>query len=143
MVFLGEMNEGETSMRWMMRVAMVVGSLAVVGMVVGMIGCGSGGDKPAEVASADGVSHEGESAEAEADSEDAHGGWWCAEHGVPEEDCSVCSEAAAKRYREKGDWCEEHNRAESQCFQCDPKRAEKFAKLYEAKYGKKPPKPTD
>ncbi len=127
-------------MRWMMRVAMVVGSLAVVAMMVGMAGCGTGGDKPAEVASADGVSHEGE---AEADSQDGHGDWWCAEHGVPEEDCSVCNEAAAKRYREKGDWCEEHNRAESQCFQCDPKRAEKFARLYEAKYGKKPPKPTD
>ena len=130
-------------MRWMTSVAIVVGSLAVVGMVSGMTGCGAGGDKPAEVASADAVNHESESGEADATTQDAHGDWWCAEHGVPEEDCTVCNEAAAKRYREKGDWCEEHNRAESQCFKCDPKRAEKFAKLYEAKYGKKPPKPTD
>lgn len=72
-----------------------------------------------------------------------YGGWWCTEHGVPEKDCSVCSPAAAKRFKEKGDWCEEHGRAESQCFKCDPSKAEKFAKLYEAKFGKKPPQATD
>jgi len=68
-----------------------------------------------------------------------HGGWWCAGHGVPEEVCSLCSSKAADECKEKGDWCEEHNRAESQCFICDPSRAEKFAKLYEAKVGEKPP----
>ncbi len=50
---------------------------------------------------------------------------------------------AAEKYKAKGDWCAEHNRAESQCFKCDPSRAEKFAKLYEAKFGKKPPKHGD
>ena len=68
-----------------------------------------------------------------------HGGWWCAEHGVPEEECSMCSTEAAAKFKEKGDWCKEHNRAESQCFKCDPSRADKFAKLYEAKHGEKPP----
>ncbi len=72
-----------------------------------------------------------------------HGGWWCTEHGIPEEECSMCSTKAADEFKAKGDWCEEHNRAESQCFQCDPTRAEKFAKLYEAKFGKKPPQPTE
>jgi cobalt-zinc-cadmium efflux system membrane fusion protein len=72
-----------------------------------------------------------------------HGGWWCAEHGVPEEGCSMCSATAADDFKAKGDWCEEHNRAESQCFQCDPSRAEKFAKLYEAKFGQTPPTPTE
>ena len=72
-----------------------------------------------------------------------HGGWWCTEHGIPEEECSMCSTRAADEFKAKGDWCEEHNRAESQCFQCDPTRAEKFAKLYEAKFGKKPPQPTE
>lgn len=74
-----------------------------------------------------------------ADREGSHGGWWCVEHGIPEEQCSMCSAKAAKACREKGDWCEEHNRAESQCFICDASRADKFAKLYEAKVGKKPP----
>jgi len=71
---------------------------------------------------------------------DDHSGWWCAEHGVPEEDCSMCSSGAATKFKDKGDWCEEHNRAESQCFKCDPSRAEKFAKLYVAKNGHEPPK---
>lgn len=72
-----------------------------------------------------------------------HSGWWCVEHGIPEEECSMCSSTAAAKFKEKGDWCEEHNRAESQCFKCDPTRAEKFAKLYEAKFGNAPPEPTD
>lgn len=71
-----------------------------------------------------------------------HNGWWCTEHGIPEHDCSMCSSKAAAKLKEKGDWCEKHNRAESQCFICDPSRAEKFAKLYEAKFGEKPPKAT-
>lgn len=70
----------------------------------------------------------------------SHGGWWCVEHGIPEEECSMCSSAAADGCKAKGDWCDEHNRAESQCFICDASRADKFAKLYEAKIGEKPPK---
>lgn len=72
-----------------------------------------------------------------------HSGWWCVEHAIPEEECSMCSAAAAKEFKEKGDWCVEHNRAESQCFICDASRAEKYAKLYQAKYGKKPPAATE
>jgi hypothetical protein len=55
----------------------------------------------------------------------------------------MCSAQAAAKFKEKDDWCEEHSRAESQCFICDPSRAEKFAKLYEAKYGEQPPKRTE
>ena len=47
----------------------------------------------------------------------------------------------AADYKQKGDWCKEHNRPESQCFLCNPKLEAKFAAEYEAKYGKKPPKP--
>lgn len=72
-----------------------------------------------------------------------HSGWWCAEHGVPEKECSICSSKVAAQFKAKGDWCEEHGRAESQCFLCDPTRAEKFAALYEAKFGEKPPRPTE
>jgi len=71
---------------------------------------------------------------------DDHSGWWCAEHGVPEAECSMCSAKAADGFKAKGDWCDEHNRAESQCFKCDPSRVEKFANLYEAKFGTKLPK---
>ena len=44
-------------------------------------------------------------------------------------------------FKDKGDWCKEHERPESQCFACNPKLADKFAAEYEAKYGKRPPKP--
>jgi hypothetical protein len=70
---------------------------------------------------------------------DDHSGWWCNAHGIPEDQCSMCSAKAAKEFKADGDWCEEHNRAESQCFKCDASRADKFANLYEAKFGKQPP----
>lgn len=72
-----------------------------------------------------------------------HEGWWCDEHGVPEEECSMCSDKAAKAFKEKGDWCKEHERAKSQCFICDPSLKDKYAVQYKAKYGKEPPAPTD
>ncbi len=68
--------------------------------------------------------------------------WWCKEHGIPEEECSMCSASLAKACKAKGDWCEKHDRAMSQCFICDPKRTEFYAAKYRAKYGKEPP-PTD
>ena len=75
----------------------------------------------------------------------AHAGWWCEEHGVPEQMCSLCLGDAEvkKRFKDVGDWCKIHDRAESQCFKCDPKRYAKFEALYEAKYGKKPPRPPE
>ena len=71
-----------------------------------------------------------------------HSGWWCVEHAVPEEECSLCSSKAAAEFKARGDWCDEHNRAQSQCFRCDPSKADKFAKLYEAKYGHPPAEAT-
>lgn len=71
----------------------------------------------------------------------AHGGWWCTEHGIPEEECSMCSAKAADKFKKAGDWCEKHNRAESQCFICNPERREHYAAVYRAKFGKEPPKP--
>jgi hypothetical protein len=68
-----------------------------------------------------------------------HSGWWCAEHGIPEEECSICNMKVAEQFKKKGDWCEQHDRAESQCFICNPSLKEKFAAKYRAKYGKEPP----
>src|SRR5690606_8407001 len=70
-----------------------------------------------------------------------HSGWWCDEHGLPEEVCSMCSAKVAADFQKKGDWCKEHDRADSQCFKCHPELEAKFAAQYEAKYGKKPPTP--
>jgi hypothetical protein len=80
---------------------------------------------------------------AEAQKTHDHGGWWCDEHGVPEEECSMCSAKVAAAFKKKGDWCAKHERADSQCFICHPELEAKYAARYEAKYGKKPPFPED
>lgn len=71
----------------------------------------------------------------------SHGGWWCDEHGVPEEVCAQCDATLVSDFKAKGDWCEEHARPDSQCFICHPEKEAEFAAQYEAKYGEKPPKP--
>ncbi len=77
------------------------------------------------------------------DSHTDHSGWWCVEHGVPEEECALCEPSLVAAFQAKGDWCKIHQRPESQCFQCDPTRFERFAARYEAKFGEKPPQPTE
>ena len=72
-----------------------------------------------------------------------HGDWWCAEHGVPEEMCSLCSDVAAAKFKKAGDWCRIHDRAKSQCFKCEPSLYKKYEAMFEAKYGKKPPRPPE
>jgi hypothetical protein len=71
-----------------------------------------------------------------------HSGWWCDEHGVPEEVCGQCNAKVAAELKKKGDWCQEHDRPASQCFLCHPELKEKFAAQYRARYGKEPP-PTE
>jgi hypothetical protein len=70
-----------------------------------------------------------------------HDGWWCNEHGVPEEVCALCNAKLVADFKAKGDWCQEHDRPDSQCFVCHPEKEAEFAAQYEAKYGAKPPKP--
>jgi hypothetical protein len=74
-----------------------------------------------------------------------HEGWWCVEHGIPEEECSMCLPARTVKaeFKDKGDWCDDHNRAKSQCFICDPSLKEKFAAKYRAKFGTEPPPITE
>lgn len=73
--------------------------------------------------------------------EDGHNlhGYWCVEHGVPEDICAQCSSKVAAEFQEKGDWCEEHSRPDSQCFIHHPELEEKFIAQYVAKFGDKPP----
>ena len=106
--------------------------LSLVAFTIAVVGCGQNAEKDGSPKASE-ASNKGHD----------HGSWWCNEHGIPEDDCSMCSSKAAAKFKEKDDWCEKHNRAESQCFVCDPSRADKFAKLYEAKFGEKPPKPTE
>ena len=78
----------------------------------------------------------GKADDKKADANNGGHDWWCDDHGVKEEECSMCNAKVAKAFQDKGDWCKDHNRAKSQCFICDPKLKEKFAADYVAKYGK-------
>ena len=99
------------------------------------VGCGQNQPAPAEKGK--------ENAKVQPEEKHDHSEWWCAEHGIPEEECSMCSEAYAKKCKDKGDWCAKHDRADSQCFICHPELKEKFAAKYRAKYGKEPPPVTE
>jgi cobalt-zinc-cadmium efflux system membrane fusion protein len=101
-------------------------------LATSLIGCGRNAAPPAPATSTAG---------AISDVEHSHDGWWCDEHGVPEEVCTLCNSKLVADFKAKGDWCQEHDRPESQCFICNPSREAEFSARYEAKYGKKPPKP--
>lgn len=103
------------------------------------IGCGKTESVPTNPAN--GLSVHNESSASAKKEAHEHSGWWCNEHGVPEEVCALCDSKVAAEFQKKGDWCKEHDRPDSQCFKCHPELEAKFAAQYEAKYGKKPPKP--
>ena len=128
-------------MCWFRRGGVLLALLAA--LTVFAAGCGQANNKQGQAARGKSIKKadaDGD-ARAEAKGDTKHDDWWCAEHGVPEKDCSLCmSEAAAKaRFKDKGDWCDKHNRALSQCFLCKPERKEFYAAQYRAKYGKEPP----
>lgn len=45
---------------------------------------------------------------------------WCAEHAVPESQCTRCDASLSAAFQATGDWCKEHGLPESQCTQCNP-----------------------
>jgi len=70
--------------------------------------------------------------------------WWCKEHGVPEEVCTLCDvKLRAKIQARPQEWCALHKRAKNICFKCDPKLQEKWAQAYRDKYNKEPPEITE
>jgi cobalt-zinc-cadmium efflux system membrane fusion protein len=107
-------------------------ALALVALGIGLAGCSQAPPSAPPAAQTAGAGHShGHS----------HDGWWCDEHGVPEEVCALCNSKVAADFQAKGDWCKEHDRPDSQCFICHPEKEAEFAAQYEAKYGKQPPKP--
>jgi hypothetical protein len=113
------------------RALLVVASLASAVCV----GCGKPGNGADPTATAE--------SQQEATKTHDHSGWWCPEHGVPEEVCTRCNSTLISGFVEKEDWCDTHDRPDSQCFHCHPELEAEFAARYEAKYGKQPPVPTD
>jgi len=109
--------------------------LSTVAAILLFAGCGT--SKTSEPAGQMDAAEESELAAAD------HSGWWCPEHGVPEDVCTRCDISLVAQFKDKGDWCQQHSRPESQCFVCNPELRQRFAAQYEAKYGTKPPAPTD
>ena len=46
---------------------------------------------------------------------------WCAEHGVPETQCTRCDPSLIPAFQAANDWCAEHGLPMSQCTIHDPK----------------------
>ncbi len=106
------------------------------------VGCGNASKSPdKKQAKADDKKGDGKKDIAKSDTK--HEGWWCQEHGVPEDMCSLCNADLAAKLKKEGDWCKLHDRAQSQCFKCDPSKYEKFEQMYAAKYNKKPERPAE
>jgi hypothetical protein len=115
------------------------GTVALVATAILIIGCGKPEDKGGQVKRTD-----KDGTPVAEKKETKHDEWWCKEHGIPEEECSMCNSKVAKACKARGDWCEKHpDRAKSQCFICDASLYEKYAAKYRAKYGKEPPPPED
>jgi hypothetical protein len=107
--------------------------------VAATLGCAESPDMPNATEQATGTKPI--TASINGEKEHTHDAWWCDEHGVPEEACGQCNSKLAAEFQRKGDWCKSHDRPDSQCFICHPELEAKFAAQYEAKLGKKPPKP--
>ena len=111
------------------------GALALfAGVALLVAGCG----KPAEPTGPDRTVAKGDGPGTEKEPEGDHSGWWCNEHGLPEEVCDLCSKKYREAEKAKGNWCE-HNRVKSSCFKCNPGLREKYAAEYKTKFGKNPP----
>jgi cobalt-zinc-cadmium efflux system membrane fusion protein len=45
---------------------------------------------------------------------------WCAEHRVPESECTLCHPELVEKFKSEGNWCGEHNVPETHCRLCHP-----------------------
>lgn len=123
---------------WTRRIAL---SAILTGAVI-TLGCSEGAGDASNVASSEEHAHDHGEEGHDHDGHSLHG-YWCVEHGMPEEVCAQCNSKLAAEFQEKGDWCAEHGRPDSQCFIHHPELEEKFIAQYEAKFGEKPPARTE
>jgi hypothetical protein len=137
-----EIDERTSTMNAVKKIVLATG---IATLMTALAGCGKDSSteptsKAGTVAAQDTSAHATDSTKHAGGTHD-HSGWWCDEHGVPEEECGQCNAKLAAAFQKKGDWCKEHDRPDSQCFICHPEYEAAFAARYEAKFGKKPPKP--
>jgi hypothetical protein len=130
-----QLSERILTMRVFISFGRTFAALGVLMLMTLAVGCA----RPSDSAHA-GPDHD-EHAASDGRKPHTHDGWWCDEHGVPEEVCGQCNAKLAAEFQKRGDWCAEHDRPDSQCFVCHPELKGKFAARYEAKLGTQPPEP--
>ena len=55
---------------------------------------------------------------------------WCADHAVPESQCTQCNASLTAAFKATDDWCDEHGLPESHCKKCNPElKIERPAKI--------------
>jgi hypothetical protein len=110
--------------------------VALLAGLIAVVGCGQ---QPAQNTG----SGKKDKSVAKAEKDDDGHGWWCNEHGVVEDECSICQKDVFKKLK-PDEICPKHpDRAKAQCFICNPDLWEKSKAVYQAKYGKEPPEPKE
>jgi len=121
--------------------------LGVLFGFLALVGCGQEpgakvAKKGSKSAPAAQVKAEASKSAGEEGAEEGHG-WWCVEHGVKEDECSMCQKDVFKKLK-PDEICAKHpDRAKAQCFICNPELWEKNKAVFVAKYGKEPPLPKE
>jgi hypothetical protein len=96
----------------MKTIALVLFSLLLTAAACKKESAGEAGDVPPAAAE--------KSAHAPADVVPGSHEDWCAEHAVPESQCTRCNPDLIAAFKATGDWCEEHGVPDSQCLKCNP-----------------------
>jgi hypothetical protein len=131
----------KTSSKLTLPVRKVLVAMALV-FAIGLIGCVDPKSDSQQEKKDDGkLAQSSPDAKSDNVMDDTIDGFWCATHGLPEDECWKCNMAYCNECEMKRDWCKEHLRPKSQCFKCDPTLIDKWAKVYEDRTGKKAPKP--
>lgn len=105
-------------------------ALVLVSLTLALAACKKeGGERDKGAAPATGAPAAEQAGQAPADEETGHAAAdvkpgshedWCAEHAVPESQCTRCNPELIAAFKATGDWCEEHGMPESQCLKCNP-----------------------
>ena len=102
-----------------MSIRFVTALFTIATLAVGAVACSKESKSP-EKAPAAASKTEKEEKHAPADVKPGSHEDWCAEHQVPESQCTRCDAELIAAFKATGDWCPEHGLPESQCLECNP-----------------------
>jgi cobalt-zinc-cadmium efflux system membrane fusion protein len=108
-----------------LKIYLILISIALLGSFA-LIGCGTESvpdNTTSEAVPEDHASHNhgpGEHQDAVLATQTADVTDWCAEHAVPESECTKCNPELIAQFKASGDWCAGHDLPESHCRLCNP-----------------------